>query len=108
MTGADVNLLETPAYSFEAKTTDYASRFRLVFAASDNAVVENFAFFSDGQLVVINDGVATLQVVDMMGRILSSETISGNYTKQINAPVGVYVLRIMSGNNVRTQKIVVK
>ena len=108
LTGADVNLLETPAYSFEAKTTDYASRFRVVFAASDNAVVENFAFFSDGQLVVINDGVATLQVVDMMGRILSSETISGNYTKQINAPVGVYVLRIMNGNNVRTQKIVVK
>ena len=31
LTGADIDLLATPSYSFEAKTTDYASRFRLVF-----------------------------------------------------------------------------
>lgn len=31
LTGADVDLLQTPAYSFTAKTTDYTSRFRLVF-----------------------------------------------------------------------------
>ena len=34
MTGTDVNLLETPAYSFEARTTDNASRFTLVFRAT--------------------------------------------------------------------------
>ena len=31
LTGDDINLLETPEYSFEAKTTDNASRFKVVF-----------------------------------------------------------------------------
>jgi hypothetical protein len=32
LTGADVDLLQMPEYTFTAKTTDYASRFRLVFS----------------------------------------------------------------------------
>jgi hypothetical protein len=31
ITGAEVDLLATPSYTFAAKTTDYASRFKLVF-----------------------------------------------------------------------------
>ncbi len=31
MTGTDIDLLATPSYTFESKTNDYASRFRLVF-----------------------------------------------------------------------------
>ena len=33
--GNDVDLLQTPSYSFEAKTTDYSSRFKLVFVCGD-------------------------------------------------------------------------
>ncbi len=32
VTGTDINLLATPSYTFEAKTTDTVSRFRLMFA----------------------------------------------------------------------------
>ena len=32
MTGVDIDLLASPSYSFNAKTTDHASRFRLVFS----------------------------------------------------------------------------
>ena len=32
MTGNDIDLLSTPSYSFEARTTDYENRFKLVFA----------------------------------------------------------------------------
>ncbi len=32
VTGTDIDLLATPSYTFEAKTTDSASRFRLMFA----------------------------------------------------------------------------
>ena len=35
MTGADVDLLQTPVYTFEAKTTDNAQRFRLAFETSN-------------------------------------------------------------------------
>jgi hypothetical protein len=37
ITGNDVDLLKTPSYTFNAKTNDYASRFKLVFATSSNS-----------------------------------------------------------------------
>ena len=108
MTGADVDLLETPSYSFEAKTTDYESRFKLVFATGDNSNDDNFAFFSNGSFVINNDGEATLQVIDVTGRILSSESINGCTNVNVNAAPGVYMLRLINGDNVKVQKVVVK
>ena len=112
MTGADVDLLATPSYSFEAKTSDYASRFRLVFSAnsvaSEGACEPGFAYFNGSSWTISNMGEATLQVVDVMGRVLSSETLSGNAEVSINQPTGVYMLRLLNENNVRVQKIVVR
>lgn len=39
-TGADVDLLIEPNYTFQAKTTDYASRFRIVFSVCRNVDVD--------------------------------------------------------------------
>ena len=126
MTGADIDLLalrqaQGPAsYTFNAKTTDYESRFRLVFAANSNnedgpsTGSETFAFFSNGSWIINNPstgsgtGEATLQVIDLNGRILSSETINGSVSKSINATTGIYMMRLISGDNVKTQKVVVK
>ena len=107
MTGADVDLLETPRYSFEAKTTDYASRFKLVFATG-NASDDNFAFFSNGSFVINNEGNAELQVIDIMGRIVKSESINGCANVNVNGAAGVYMLRLVNGDNVKVQKVVVK
>ena len=111
MTGTDIDLLATPSYTFNAKTTDYESRFKLVFASANgnaDGSNETFAFFSNGQLIVSNEGEATLQVVDMLGRIVSSETVNGSVSKAINQPAGIYMIRLVNGENVRTQKIIVK
>ena len=110
MTGMDIDLLQTPSYTFEANTNDYANRFKLVFAANgtDEADESSFAFFSNGNLIVNNEGNATLQVIDINGRILSSETISGSCSKAINATTGVYMLRLINGDNVKVQKVVVR
>ena len=78
MTGADVDLLATPSYSFEARTTDYANRFRLEFntnGVEENNATANFAYFNGSSWTIDNMGEATLQVVDMMGRVISTETI---------------------------------
>ena len=107
LTGADIDLLKQPSYSFEAKTSDYASRFRLVFATG-NASDDNFAFYSNGNLIINNTGDATLQVVDVIGRVISSQNINGSQNVRINANSGVYMLRLINGNNTRTQKIVVR
>ena len=106
-TGKDVDLLESPAYSFDAQTTDYASRFKLVFATGNNSG-DNFAFNSNGNWIISNDGEATLQVVDVTGRILSSETVSGCVSKAISAAPGVYMLRLINGDDMKVQKVVVK
>lgn len=114
LTGADVDLLATPSYSFEANTNDYATRFRLVFKANANvhenadADADTFAFFNGNEWVVSNIGEATLQVVDVMGRVLSSETINGNAEISIKQEPGVYMLRLINGDNVKTQKVVVR
>ena len=112
LTGADIDLLATPNYSFEANTRDYANRFKLVFKANtgveENTATETFAYFNGSEWVINNNGNATLQVVDMMGRVLSSETISGNAEVTLNQAAGVYVLRLIQGNDVKIQKVVVR
>ena len=89
MTGADVDLLATPTYTFNAKTTDYESRFKIVFAASDDSEENSeapFAFYSNGVWVINNEGDATLQVIDVLGHVLSSDRISGATTKPSTPP----------------------
>ena len=109
LTGADTDLLETSSYSFDSKTTDYASRFKLVFICGDvNDDNESFAFFSNGSLIIANEGQATLQVIDVTGRILRSERISGSTNINLSESAGVYVLRLVNGENVKTQKIIIK
>ncbi len=110
LTGADVNLLATPSYSFEARTTDAANRFKLVFAAT--GIADNgegsFAYLNNGNIVVVNaEAGTTLEVVDMMGRVV----VIGDATRHVstaNIPAGVYVLRLNDGNSVKTQKIVIR
>jgi hypothetical protein len=112
MSGADVDLLTSPSYTFTAKMTDYESRFKLVFSSNDedgaSSGQEAFAFFSNGSWIIANESQATLQVIDLTGRILSNETINGYVRKAIQAAPGMYVLRLISGNDVKTQKVVIE
>ncbi|MBR7023907.1 MAG: T9SS type A sorting domain-containing protein, partial [Bacteroidales bacterium] len=114
MTGADVDLLATSTgseatYTFIAKTTDYASRFRLVFDTNNASVGStSFAYISNGNIVVTNASAnAMLQIVDVMGRVIVSV---GGHTRCITTsgiPAGVYVLRLVSGDDVKVQKIII-
>ena len=125
LTGADVDLTpllrgqgglndtrpSTASYTFTAKTTDYASRFRLVFSepADETSANRPFAYFADGE-IRINEADArgaSLQVVDVMGRVIVTKDVARNVSTNGMTP-GVYVLRLIDGDNVRTQKIVVE
>ncbi len=111
LTGADMDLLTSPTYTFTAKTTDYSSRFRLVFSVSGNADDDDatFAFFSNGNIIIIGaEAGATLQIVDMQGRVVVS---CGGHTQCVptsGMAKGVYVLRLIEMENVRTQKMVIE
>jgi hypothetical protein len=111
MTGNDIDLLSTPSYTFEASTTDYAQRFSLLYATVDGVSennAETFAFFNGNEWVVNNEGEANLQVIDMTGRLISSETVNGTVTVSLNQSAGIYMLRLVNGNNVKVQKVVVR
>lgn len=110
MTGDNIDLLVTPSYTFDAKTTDYVSRFKLIFKEENKALTGSttFAYINDGNIIITgaNDNV-TLQIVDVMGHIIAS----CGQTRCIpttGIPAGVYVLRLIDGENVKVQKIVIE
>jgi hypothetical protein len=129
MTGTDIDLLspsltplnaehlraersnpDQPAtYTFTAKTTDYESRFRLVFSTvcedADGDSDGTFAFISNGNIIINGEG--TLQIMDVTGRII--RCTDGVHTVSTNGmTAGVYVLRLINGNDVKTQKVVIQ
>jgi hypothetical protein len=65
----------------------------------------DFAFVSDGNIVVNGEGV--LQIVDVMGRVI----VSGDARHCVSTTgmtTGVYLLRLINGDDVRTQKIIIR
>ena len=115
-TGMDTDLLQTPSYKFDAKTSEKPNRFELVFKTQPNLLqqtltkgdTESFGFCNNGNWIINNEGDAILQVVDINGQILINEEINGSVSKRIEAAPGVYMLRLVNGNDVKVQKIVVE
>lgn len=111
ITGDEVDLLQNPSYSFNAFTMDHADRFKLVFIGGDaNADNKNFAFISDGDIIITADVEdATLQVIDMMGRVIVSRNVNAlGHVTTSGMPTGTYILRLINGDKVMTQKIVIR
>ena len=103
LTGEVIDLKQYPDYCFHANGNEIDGRFKLVFRVTtgveETAEAEPFAFVKDGKIVLVGvDESAELQVVDMTGRFVSKNEL---------AP-GIYVLRLINGNGIRTQKIVIK
>ena len=124
LTGADIDLMAAAAstsststtgsasYSFEAKMTDYPSRFKLMFAKNqqlDEAIDSDFLYYADGQLFVFSaDGKGTLEIIDATGRIVMVENVNGYFCKSMSLKSGVYVTLLISDKTMKTQKFVVK
>ena len=115
----DVDLLETPSYTFNVEATDDEDRFLIVFDPSGmDDPTEDVAEYVEGTgaFAFINNGEiclketchgASLQVIDMTGRIIVSTDVARNVSTS-GMTAGVYVLRLINGNNVKVQKLVVK
>lgn len=114
LTGADVDLLTAPGYSFEASSTDYEGRFRLVFktmtgVGEQTSDGNGFAFVSNGEIIVPGaDGNDALQVIDMTGRVVAIQRDAPWSVSTAGMAPGVYVLRLFNSNGMRTQKIVLE
>ena len=107
-TGADLDLLASPSYSFIAKTTDYASRFKLVYGTGNN-MNDDFAYISNSEIIINGmGGNSVLQIIDVTGRIIVSRRAGACTVSTDSMTPGVYVLRLINGENVKTQKMVIE
>jgi hypothetical protein len=106
LTGEDVDMLIEGEYSFIATPNDSDSRFivRLSYKAGNTVESDNFAYQTGNEIIVSGEG--ELQIFDVTGRKVMTTTINGvEAISGLNT--GVYIFR-MVGNDVKTQKIVVR
>lgn len=107
LTGEDVDMLLDDKYTFVATPNDQENRFIVMLGYMPDYSEGNddvFAYQSGNEVLV--SGTGGLQVFDVTGRQVMTTTING--AESINVPAkGVYILRLV-GNEIKTQKIVVR
>lgn len=95
-----MNLKEIPEYTFTAKVSDAADRFVLHFGTIDPQAKKELpaSVYFNGNEVVIDlslvDEHATVQVVDMSGRILLRQDIQGKTKNKIQIPMNNQIILV--------------
>jgi len=113
LTGVDYDMLTHDSYTFHSSKEDYMSRFTIVLEANDveefvEEVNHNFAFF-DGSEWVVN-GKGHFDLIDVVGHVLYSTNLSDEQNRvNLNQYAkGVYLMRLVDGEHVKTQKIILQ
>jgi hypothetical protein len=109
-TGMQVNLLLTPNYQFNASTNDAAERFTVFFRSTTGLDEQSnpICFRNNGLLTISGlEGEYELEVIDVMGRILSNTTVNGEYSQVMEMTPGLYTIRLLAADKTYTKKIVV-
>lgn len=108
--GLEYDMLANNTYTFEGHKDDYYSRFYIVFNVTEveEHNEQTFVFFDGTQWVVTGEG--ELDFIDMQGRILWHDKLSGGQNR-VSFPIvakGVYILRLVNSDETKIQKIIIK
>ena len=106
MTGVKTNLL-TDSYTFMATTNDNPNRFTLTLNAdTDND--NDFIYINNNEMIINNiEGDGLVQIYDVMGRSVATYNVSGSANISMETlSEGVYIVRMIDANGVKTQKVV--
>ena len=110
ISGDDIDMLQEEKYRFHALGNEDENRFKIVCrdytGIEENSENSAFSYISGNSIIVKGEGV--LQIIDMTGRIVNTMNVNGVETIEKPSQNGVYVLRIVNGTDVKTQKIVVR
>jgi len=112
ITGIKTDMLTHDHYTFEGRVDDYNTRFKIVFGEMDNneeePVLEHFAFFNQGNLIV--NGTGHFEVVDVLGRVVyATELTDTQNTVSLPSNVrGVCMLCFTRNNETKVQKMVIQ
>ena len=106
MTGVETNMLLEESYTFIGSPADNGNRFTVKLAISQsNDEDASFVYQYGNELII--DGEGVLQVFDVLGRVVISEEVHGQRVDVSHLTKGAYIVR-MTGNEVKTQKIIVR
>ena len=107
-TGIETNML-VEDYHFTAMSNVNNNRFIVKLAVSDqqSAVSDNFVYQSGEDLII--DAEGTVQIIDVMGRVLLSDEVEST-NNRINVSGfrnGTYMVRVINGSEVKVEKVVI-
>ena len=107
--------LQNETYEFAWNVTDDEKRFKLHLdavgieetPASESSI---FVYAADDQIFIKGAEKGQVIVSDMMGRVVLEQDISGSglVTIPVNLKTGVYVVMVLSGENIVTEKVFIK
>ena len=109
MTGEKINLLLENEYSFIANSNDNAERFIIKMDNSQQSTDNSHFAYVSGEELIINNAEGTIQIIDMMGRMIYSNNVE-SCNNRINVSDfnrATYVVRVINENGVKVQKMVV-
>lgn len=113
--GVTQKLSENPNYTFTSQEGDDPNRFEIHFGVvgiDDQPTTPAIQAYVYGQQLKIlgNGGITQLEIFDVQGRLLSSETINvmDGYRKTLNLQAGMYVVRLQNKEGVSSTKVIIK
>ena len=111
ITGATVDLLQQPSYSFHATGQEYEARFEITFKVAtgvEEYQQQNFCFVKGNTLYLLTEiQGGQLTINDVLGRTVKSLPMSENACSVADLSSGVYVVRLNNGKKTFVQKIVI-
>ncbi len=113
ITGIKTDMLTHDHYTFEGRVDDYNTRFKIVFGEivtndEEEPILEHFAFFDNGNLIV--NGTGHFEVVDVLGRVVyATELTDTQNTVSLPSNVrGVCMLCLTRNNETKVIKMVIQ
>lgn len=110
-TGKETDL-RADSYTFMATTTDDPDRFLIKLSNEDSETEDSFIYINNGELVFDNlSNDAIINVFDVLGRNIATFNNCGDTTYRVSTDLfadGVYMVRLIEGNNVKVQKVVIE
>lgn len=106
LTGDKVNIIMEKEYTFVAKANDSAERFVLLANAQslNSETQSNFVYVNNGELIINAKG--SIQIIDMMGRVVLSEENGMAHINVSGLKNSAYIVRCVNDDEVKIQKII--
>ena len=107
-TGVETNMLVEDEYSFIASNEDNANRFVIRLAQGSQLEAQSQFVYQNGEELILSiEG--SVQIVDMLGRVVYSNEHSDAYNRidvsEFND--ATYVVRVVNEEGVKVQKVVI-